>query len=130
MPLTSKASILALQDLGEPIRFHVPEWDKGTPAEDGIVFLRRPTANDRDSWEIYCQDHAKKPKSIWRAKLASMLLCDEAGKLLFSQAEIEKLGEKSAAALNRIWKRGLELMTISDEEVAELEKNSESQPGN
>ena len=122
MPL-SKAAILDIDDLGEPIRFHVPEWDKGTPAEDGIVCLRRPTAHARDQWELYCEQHKTKPQNVWRAKLASMLLCDEKGKLLFSEAEIAKLGEKSAAALHRIWEQGLALMRITTEEIRELEKN-------
>jgi hypothetical protein len=114
--LTSKDSILKIKDLGEPIRLEVPEWND-------TVLLRRPTANDRDTWELYCQQHATKPQSVWRAKLASMVLCDEGGKLLFTPAEIAALGEKSAAALHRIWTRGLELMLITEDEVKELEGN-------
>ena len=114
--MLSKSDILGIHDLGEPVKLHIPEWDND-------VCLRRPTANDRDHWEMYCEDHKTKPKSIWRAKLAAMLLCDESGKLLFTPAEAEKLGEKSAAALHRIWTKALELMSISDKEVAELEKN-------
>jgi hypothetical protein len=116
MPLTSKDAILKLSDLGEPVSLVVPEWDD-------TVLLRRPTANDRDAWELYCQEHNTKPKNVWRAKLASMLLCDEHGKLLFSQAEVQALGEKSASALHRIWEKGLELMRVTEEEVKELEKN-------
>ncbi len=116
MPLTSKDAILKIADLGEPVRLEVPEWND-------IVLLRRPTANDRDAWELYCQEHNTKPKSVWRAKLASMLLCDESGKLIFSQAEVTALGEKSAAALQRIWERGIALMRITEEEVKELEGN-------
>jgi len=123
MPLTTKAKILAIPDLGEPIKFHIPEWDNGTPEEDGWVFLRRPTANDRDAWEIYCEVNRQKPKTIWRARLASMFLCDEAGQLLFTPEEAEQLGRKSAAAMHRIWTKGLELLAITDEEVKELEKN-------
>lgn len=124
MPLTSKAAILEIHDnAGEAIPFHVPEWDKGTPEADGQVYLRRPTANDRDSWELYCEMNKGKPKVIWRARLASMLLCDDAGNLLFTTDEATKLGEKNAAAMHRIWVRGLELMSITDAEVKELEKN-------
>lgn len=116
MPLTTKEAILGLKDLGQPIKFHVPEW-----GDD--VYLRRPTANDRDAWEVYIQEHGKTPHKIWRAKLAAMMLCDADGKLLFSDREAEKLGERSATALHRIWERCLELMRISEQEVAELEKN-------
>lgn len=115
MPL-GREDILKLKDLGEPVRLHVPEWNDD-------VFLRRPTANDRDAWELYCQEHAKHPKKIWRAKLASMLLCDQAGKLLFTEKDIDSLGERSAAALHRIWEVALDLMKVTEKEVAELEKN-------
>jgi hypothetical protein len=117
MSLTSADAILGIADLGAPVVLHVPEW-----GDD--VLLRRPTANDRDAWELYCQEHATRPKSVWRAKLAAMLLCDADNRLLFTQAQVEKLGEKSAAALNRIWEKGLEMMRITKEEIYEIEKNS------
>ena len=116
MALTSKDAILGLKDMAEPVKFFVPEWNDE-------VFLRHPTANDRDAWELYCQEHTKHPHKVWRAKLASMLLCDESGKLLFTERDVEKLGERSAAALHRIWERGLELMRITEADVEELEKN-------
>lgn len=114
--MLGRDDILKIQDLGAPLKLHVPEWQDD-------VYLRRPSANDRDAWELYCQEHNKKPKEIWRAKLASMLLCDEAGKRIFSDRDVEALGEKSAAALNRIWLAGIDLMKITEAEVAELEKN-------
>jgi len=123
MPLTTKDAILALADLGGPIEFYVQEWDLGTPEQDGTVFLRRPTANDRDAWEIYCELNKGKPKTIWRARMAAMLLCDKDGQLLFTTDEAVKLGEKSAGALHRIWTKGLELLAVSDTEVKEIEGN-------
>jgi hypothetical protein len=117
MPLTSKDSILGLKDISAPLEFAVPEWND-------TVYLRWPTANTRDEWEVYCRENATKPKSIWRAKLASLLLCDKDGGLLFRSAdEVERLGEKSAAALHRIWERGVRMLTITESEVEELEKN-------
>lgn len=116
MALTSREAILGLKDLGEPVKLHIPEWNDD-------VYLRRPTANDRDAWELYCQEHGKTPHKVWRAKLASILICDEGGKLLFTEKEVHALGEKSAPALHRIWEKGLELMRISEADVAELEKN-------
>lgn len=116
MPL-SKDQILAVQDVKPPFEFHVPEWDD-------TVYLRHPTANDRDAWELYVQDNKGKPKSIWRAHLAALLLCDAQGNRLFTTSdEIKALGEHSAPAIHRIWERGLELMNFSEMEVNELEKN-------
>ena len=52
-----------------------------------------------------------------------MLLCDQDGKLLFTTEDAQKLGEKNAAAMHRIWTKGLELLSVTDKEVKELEKN-------
>jgi len=63
-------------------------------------------------------------KSSWRAKLASLLLCDADGKRLFpTEADVAKLGRKSAKALHEIWQAGHKLLMITDEEIEELEKN-------
>lgn len=117
MPLASKDAILGLQDIQPPVQFHVPEWND-------TVLLRHPTANDRDAWEIYCRENKDKSGVLWRAQLASVLLCDESGKRIFTSAEdVRRLGERSAAAIHRIWEKGLELMAITDVEVTQLEKN-------
>lgn len=116
MPLT-KDQILSVQDIKPPFEFHVPEWND-------TVWLRHPTANDRDAWELYVQNNKNQAKSLWRAYLAAMLICDESGRRLFTtDSEIRQLGEHSAAALHRIWQRGLELMNVTETEVNELEKN-------
>lgn len=117
MPLTSRDAILGLNDIQPPLEFHVPEWND-------TVFLRHPTANDRDAWEIYVRENKDKPQTLWRAHLASVLLCDDKGERLFKTAEdVRKLGEHSAPAIHRIWEKGLDMMAISDVEVTELEKN-------
>lgn len=117
MPLTSKDAILSVQDIQPPMEFHVPEWND-------TVYLRHPTANDRDAWEIYCRDNKDKAQVLWRAQLASVLICDEKGQRLFTTPdEIRKLGDHSASAIHRIWDKGLELMAITDVEVTQLEKN-------
>lgn len=116
MPL-SKDQILSANDVQPPFEFRVPEWND-------TVYLRHPTANDRDGWELYCQANKAQPKALWRAQLAALLICDETGKRLFTtDAEIRQLGEHSAAALHRIWEKGLELLTVTELEVNELEKN-------
>lgn len=116
MPL-SKDQILAVQDVLPPLEFHVPEWNDS-------VLLKFPTANERDAWEVYCQSNKDKPKAIWRAELAARLIVDKDGVRMFTTPdEIRQLGDHSAAAIHRIWEKGLELMSISEQEVDELEKN-------
>lgn len=116
MALASKDAIFGINDTPPPIRFHVPEWGDE-------VLLRHPTANDRDEWELYCGENRGKSGTLWRAKLAAMLLCDEDGKPLFRSAEdVQRLGQKSAAAMHRIWERGLQLFAVTEKEIDELEK--------
>jgi hypothetical protein len=114
MALTA-ADLLELDDLRKPTTLHVKAWKRD-------VYLLDPTADIRDEWEIFCTANANK-RASWRAKLASLLLCDENGQRLFTDADVPKLGRKSAAALHEIWTAGVKLLSITDEEIEELEKN-------
>jgi hypothetical protein len=114
MPLTAD-ELLALDDLKPPMLLHVKAWDKD-------VYLLDPTADIRDDWEIYCAANQGK-RASWRAKLASLLLCDADGKRLFTDADVARLGKKNAKALHEIWLAGQKLLMITDEEIEELEKN-------
>jgi len=115
MPLTAD-ELLALDDLKPPMLLHVKAWGKD-------VYLLDPTADIRDDWEIYCAANQGK-RASWRAKLASLLLCDADGKRLFtSDADVVRLGKKNAKALHEIWLAGQKLLMITDEEIEELEKN-------
>ena len=108
--------LLALTDLRPPTKLHVKAWKAD-------VHLCDPTADLRDEWEVFCSANQGK-RASWRAKLASLLLCDAEGKRLFtSDADVAKLGKKSAAALNEIWAAGIKLLLVTDDEIEELEKN-------
>lgn len=115
MPLTAD-ELLSLNDIAPPQPLHVKAWNK-------TVYLLDPTADIRDEWEIFCAANQGK-RASWRAKLASLLLCDENGTRLFkSDADVAKLGAKKAAALHEIWLAGQKLLSITDSEIEELEKN-------
>jgi hypothetical protein len=114
MPLSAD-ELLELDDLRPPTVLHVKAWGRD-------VYLLDPTADVRDEWEIFCTANQGK-KASWRAKLASLLLCDESGKRLFPHdADVAKLGKKGARALHEIWMAGQKLLMITDEEIEELEK--------
>jgi len=119
--LDSKEAIFKLEDARPPVELFIPEWND-------TVLLKWPSANTRDTWEIYCQDHKKTPKTIWRGKIASMFLCDADSKLLFKDAEAFALGNQPAAALQRIWDKATSMMAVSEVEIAELEGKSEASP--
>lgn len=108
--------ILAIDDVRPPTKLFVKAWDRD-------VYLLDPTADIRDEWEIFCANNVGK-KASWRAKLAALLLCDADGKRLFvTDADVAKLGRKGARALHEIWQAGQKLLTITDQEIEELEKN-------
>lgn len=117
-PLTSAADLLALDDRKKTIPLFVKAWGRQ-------VYLRDPSAADRDEWEIFASNH-RGQNALWRAKVAQVLLCDEAGKRLFTEKQLAELGEKSAAALHEIWQAGVKLLSVTDEEIEELEKNSDA----
>ncbi len=108
--------LLAIDDVGGPHRLEVKAWGGRE------VWLREPTADVRDEWESFCLANQGKAAS-WRAKLASLLLCDESGKPLFTAADVPKLGRKSAAALQEIWEAALPLVRVTDQEIKELAGN-------
>ena len=116
MPLDKNAILNADDRRIEPL--NVPEWG-------GQVFVRTLKASERDAWEISLSKDGKNiDRRNARAKFASLVLCDEKGVRLFSDAEVGALGEKSAAALTRVWDAGTRLNGIGEETVQELEKNS------
>jgi len=116
MPL-SKAEILGKIGSIPPVEFDVPEWGSS-------VYLRNPTASQRDFWEIYLGNAGGK-NTVFRAKLAQMLLCDEKGNQLFSDAEVDQVGKLDAKGLDRIFLQGNKMMAVREEEVARIEKNEQ-----
>ncbi len=81
------------------------------------VWLLEPTADIHDQWEAFQEWARGRDDAPWRAKLASLLLCDEKGVPLFTAADVPKLGKMSAAVLTEIGKAGLKLLAVTDSEV-------------
>lgn len=119
MALSAKelaAELLNFNDLKAPTQLFVKAWKRH-------VFLLDPTADTRDEWEMFCHSNQGK-KASWRAKLAQLLLCDPTGVRLFpDDSDVAKLGKKKAQAMNEIWLAGQKLLTVTDAEIEELEKN-------
>jgi len=116
--MLTREQILAANDL--PIeRVSVPEWG-------GSVCIRTLTAAQREEWEKQAGD----AKGKWqiRATLVAAAVCDEAGKPLFTANDVAALAAKSAPPIIRIFEAANKQSGISEEDVAELEKNSEANP--
>lgn len=98
-------------------RVDVPEWG-------GHVFVRTMTGSQRDR----CDEMLKNNRIGFRAFFASVTVCDDTGELVFKDADMAVLNGKSAPALERILEVGMRLNGMSEEAVADMEKNSEGAP--
>lgn len=119
MSLT-KEEILAADDC-KVEQVSVPEW-----GDDGHVFVRTMTGDERDDFEAETlgdkpSDRATSLKHI-RARLAAYTLCDQQDNRLFGKDDIELLGQKSAAALDRVFAVASRLNRLRKEDVEELIK--------
>jgi hypothetical protein len=103
----------------------VPEWG-------GDVLVRGMTGKDRDAFEADIAERRGKKIEFhlnnFRAKLVVRTVIDEDGKLLFSDADVKWLGDKSAVALGRVFEVASRLSGLSEEDIEDLTKNLESDP--
>lgn len=120
----TRDAILGARDLPTE-DVEVPEWG-------GTVRVRGLTGTERDAFE---QSIARrKGKNVElnlrnvRAKLVALSVVDEQGNRIFSEADVDALGQKSAAALDRIFRVAQRLSGLTDEDVEELTGNSLSIP--
>lgn len=105
--------ILGKDDLPtRPVK--VPEWDC-------TVHVRMMTGDERDAWEQWLVD-TQSGRTQVRARYCVLTMVDEKGKRIFkdTKADIDALGQKSAAALDRIFSAALSLngMSASEQEAA------------
>ena len=124
MTLLSKTAILAANDLkSEDIE--VPEWG-------GAVRVRSFTGRERDAFEASMVRGDGKDRKVdltnMRARLVGLTVIDETGQRLFTDEEVDLLGAKSGAALDRVFAVAQKLNGLSGADVEELSKNSSGVP--
>jgi len=121
--MLSREDILNVTDI-EIEEVEVPEWG-------GTVFVKGLTGTERDAYESSMIENRGKNRAMnlenLRAKLAVMTICDQEGKRLFTERDVKKLGEKSASALQRVFKVAQRLSGLTEEDVDELSKNSQEE---
>ena len=127
MPVLSREEILAVDDI-QIEQVPVPEWG-------GDVLVKGMTGSERDRFEAgvisFGGDKGKGEKIDMRdlrAKLCSKTICDEGGKLLFSQSDVKELSKKSAIALHRVFKVAQRLSGLTDDDMEELREGLEDRP--
>jgi hypothetical protein len=91
----SRDAILAADDLTKEV-VKVPEWG-------GEVIVATMTGEARDSWEQSLLSAKKGEMNMRniRARLLAFAAVDEKGNRLFTDDDAERLGKKSAKALER-----------------------------
>ena len=114
MKILTREEILSFDD-SKLEKVSVPEWG-------GDVFVRMMNGNERDAYEEWCTSVKRSLIGV-RGRLAALCIVDEKGVRLFSDDDIESLGEKSAAALERIVSAAMKLNAVSDGDIEELTKN-------
>ncbi len=109
--------ILKADDLGELVKVSVPEWG-------GDVYVKVMTGRARDYFELTGQKTIENPKiNSIRALLCAATICDENGKLLFTNAQVGDLAEKSGSALDKVFTVAQKINKMANSDIEELEKN-------
>jgi hypothetical protein len=134
MRLTRDA-ILAAKDTRTEV-VAVPEWG-------GEVQVRGLTGRERDDFEASMMERRGRQTvantANVRAKLVVRCCIDDSGERLFTDGDAVELGEKSGAAIDRVYEKAAKLSGMTDESVSEAAENfsptatngsSTSSPGN
>ena len=126
--LLTRDQVLGADDI-ETERVEVREWG-------GAVLVRGLSGAERDRFEDETLERRGKKGTDVRANLANirarliaLSVVSEDGKLLFTQADVKALGNKSAAALARVYDVAARLSGLTDEDVDELAGNFTGEAG-
>jgi hypothetical protein len=122
MALT-KDQILESNDLKNEA-VNVPEWG-------GTVYVRTMTGADRDQFEssmvsVMPDGTRKTDMTNLRAKLVALTIVDEAGARLFDTSDMDRLGLKSAAAIERVFAVAQRINGLGGQAEDDAIKNSKA----
>lgn len=114
-----RGTILAAKDI-KTEEVEVPEWG-------GTVRVRGMTGSERDEFEAEVAELRRGGVEVrrkhFRARLLLKTVVDEGGKALFAPADLEALGGKSVAALDRLVAVAMRLNGIEPASVEVAAKN-------
>lgn len=121
--LLTRDDILAAKDLKHE-DVEVPEWG-------GTVRVRGLKGVERDEFEssivVANDDGTTRVESkAMRARLVSLTVVGETDVRLFTSEDVVALGQKSAAALERVFDVAMKLAGMSKDEVEKMGKDSET----
>jgi hypothetical protein len=114
----TREQILGSDDIPTEI-VSVDEWENG-----GKLRVRGLSGTQRDLWQTsLLEDYAESKKIKLEnatARLISYCVVNADGSLMFSEADVEALGNKSGRALNRVYEVAQHLSGLSAKDVEEL----------
>lgn len=124
--ILGREDILNVDDR-KPVEVDVPEWG-------GTVLVRPLSGDERDKWE---QDITKRNRDGTReldfrgarALLCSRTIVDSNGNRIFTREDVKALGQKSAAALDRVFAAARDGSGISDSDMEELTEDFDEAAG-
>lgn len=127
MTLLNFDDILAKQDKDfEDVE--VPEWG-------GMVRIAAMSGTDRDRWELSMMQADDKSErgfkmnfdAYSRVRLVALCLVDDDFQRVFvTDEQVKVLGQKSGAVMDRLYGVAQRVNGLSDEDIEDLEKNSET----
>lgn len=125
MALLSKDQILGADDR-KTEEVPVPEWG-------GSVLVRTLSGRERDEFEASTvKTRGGKQESNYdnfRARFVALCVVDETGQRLFrTNAEVSMLGNKSVAALQRVFDKAQEMNGMSQKDVEDMTEGFDVAP--
>jgi predicted trehalose synthase len=123
--MLSADEILAMQDI-EIEEVVVPEWGGGKVYVCGLTSAGK-NAYESSLFEIKGKTQKMRLENA-TAKLLVRTLVDRDRRPLFTETQVEALGRKSAAVLERLQRIAQRLSGMTQAEVEELIKNSDAAP--
>jgi len=112
--ILDKNKILAADDIKLKELDMTAEWG-------GVVYMRTLSGSERDAFEdAYSRDKMKN----FRVRFLVLALSDDKGERLFTDAEVDALGKKSSAAINKAFEACWALNAFTPEAVEALGEGS------
>jgi hypothetical protein len=108
------------------------EVDVSDTAWGGVVLVRELRGRERDEWEasltVMRAGKVVPDVANMRAKLVARSVVGQDGEPVFTQADVNALGELSAAALDRVSEVASRLSGLKEEDLEEMGKASDGSP--
>ncbi len=104
------------------------------PELGGSVFIHGMTAKERSSFERQFQTPSGRPNRVRQQQVRERLLVaccrDEGGAVLFSEEDIDAIGQQRGDIIERLVNVAQRLCGMTGDDVETLAKNSEEASGN